>query len=783
MKYRSSLEALESRIAPAGLVKVTVTAGVLNLEGDAAANDLTIEATYPGLIAITGNNGTMISFANVTDVSAHVDVPVTALTGDLGADDDVLTVNYLNLSKGVTLTDSVGKNSFSFTDLRLGGDLSITTGGGDDSITLLGSTFTAKGVKLNPGDGANQTFLYASEINAASLTYTGGIDADAVTKNTQGEMAIAGPLSLNMGAGANDVEFTAGTLVAKGAVNIQHGTHSTGTSITNLFPNIAQYKSTLTISYVDGTNTTVVSATYDVSTVGLLKITGGSGPDTVALNGGNVTYKAAVSIAGGGGDDTITLTGSNVTYGSGVTVAGGAGTNSLTVQPTYLTAKTLTYLGGSDNDTVTLNGNSASFSGLVSVTLGDGVNSFNNANYDSLNGGLSVTGGTGVDTVTLGGYLTAKSITLRLGDGADVLSHNGSYLSVSGMADYGMGDGANTINGYFYSANYYGGLKVTAGVGDDNLGINAQNLTLAKGATLDGGLGANSLGMNGTFLDSAGDLSFTNGAHGAGTSSVSVSFTNVSLQKGVTAKFGDGAESFNITGGSSVSILGGVTVTAPGTGATTVNLNGPSFSMAGKLTVTGGSDGFSVGTSVGHLNLGSVQLTGGTGSDTVNLGGEGQIGAMTLALGAGASNISIQGQHDGLTIKGALNITAASAASGDNDYLTLANLIVTGATTIVQGAGTGYVTIDNILAAALSINTGAGNDIINFETSNSGIVSVVTGAVNILLGSGSDTVTIGNNLDLAKASFKSTVKINGGTENDVFNDNGNIYVIPSVFTQ
>ncbi len=114
-----------------------------------------------------------------------------------------------------------------------------------------------------------------------------------------------------MGAGANDVEFTAGTLVARGAVSIQHDTHDTGTSITNLSPYIAQYKSTLTISYVDGTNSTTIGATYDVSTSGLLKITGGSGPDTITLNGGNINYAGAVSIAGGDGDDSITLAGSS----------------------------------------------------------------------------------------------------------------------------------------------------------------------------------------------------------------------------------------------------------------------------------------------------------------------------------------------------------------------------------------------------------------------------------------------------------------------------------------
>jgi hypothetical protein len=388
-----------------------------------------------------------------------------------------------------------------------------------------------------------------------------------------------------------------------------------------------------------------------------------------------------------------------------------------------------------------------------------------------------------VDTVSLLGYITAKSITLRLGGGSDSLSHNGAYLTVTGMADYGLGDGDNTISGYFYSANYLGGLKVTGGIGNDTLAVSATYLNLAKGATFDGGLGTNSLSLNGTFLDSAGDLSFTNGAHATGSSSADISFTSISAKKGVTAKFGDGAEFFRIAGGANVSIAGAVTVSAPGTGASDLDLNGPSFAIGGKLSVTGGSDGFDLTTSVTYLNLGSMQLTGGAGNDVVSISAEGQIGATTLALGAGGSNISIQGQHDGLTINGALNITAASAASADNDYLTLANLIVTGATTIVQGAGAGFVTIDNILAAAVSINTGAGNDSINFETSNSGIVSLITGAVNILLGSGNDTVTIGNNAVLAKASFTKAVKITGGSENDVFNDFGNIYVVPSVFTQ
>src|SRR5205823_2688358 len=139
MPQGSSLELLESRIAPAGVVKVTVTAGVLNLEGDAAANDVTVAESSPGVLAIAGNHGTQVSFAGVTDASASVTLPVTALTGDLGGGDDVLTVKNLNLTN-VMLADTAGNNTVTLLDLRVSGDIIITTGPGNDSITLSDST-------------------------------------------------------------------------------------------------------------------------------------------------------------------------------------------------------------------------------------------------------------------------------------------------------------------------------------------------------------------------------------------------------------------------------------------------------------------------------------------------------------------------------------------------------------------------------------------------------------------------------------------------------------------
>src|SRR4051812_44345201 len=151
MSLSSSLELLECRIAPAGVVKVTVTGGVLNLEGDAAANDVTVESTSPGLLSVTGNHGTQISFAGVTEASASVTLPVTALTGDLGGGDDVLTAKNFDLAKGITLTDSTGNNTILIANVRVGGGVFITTGSGDDSITVSGSTRSATPLTVSTG--------------------------------------------------------------------------------------------------------------------------------------------------------------------------------------------------------------------------------------------------------------------------------------------------------------------------------------------------------------------------------------------------------------------------------------------------------------------------------------------------------------------------------------------------------------------------------------------------------------------------------------------------------
>ena len=135
MPHGSSLELLECRIAPAGVVKVTVTAGVLNLEGDPAANDVTVAETAPGVLAITGNHETQVSFAGVTDTSASVTLPVTTLTADLGGGNDVLALKNLTLTKDVTVTDGSGSDT-----VTIGNNADLAKASFKSSVKIVGGT-------------------------------------------------------------------------------------------------------------------------------------------------------------------------------------------------------------------------------------------------------------------------------------------------------------------------------------------------------------------------------------------------------------------------------------------------------------------------------------------------------------------------------------------------------------------------------------------------------------------------------------------------------------------
>src|SRR5260221_73358 len=89
-----SIELLETRIAPAGVITVTVSGGVLTLSGDVNANSVTVNALDAGTVDLVPAAGTHLLFHGA-DSAGTVNVPVAqpVLVAKLGGGADALTLN------------------------------------------------------------------------------------------------------------------------------------------------------------------------------------------------------------------------------------------------------------------------------------------------------------------------------------------------------------------------------------------------------------------------------------------------------------------------------------------------------------------------------------------------------------------------------------------------------------------------------------------------------------------------------------------------------------------
>ena len=80
------IELLESRIAPAGIVSISVKAGVLSISapiGDADAQTITITNPAPGSFTITPDAGTQLKLGSAAALDAGTALTLEAITSDL----------------------------------------------------------------------------------------------------------------------------------------------------------------------------------------------------------------------------------------------------------------------------------------------------------------------------------------------------------------------------------------------------------------------------------------------------------------------------------------------------------------------------------------------------------------------------------------------------------------------------------------------------------------------------------------------------------------------------
>src|SRR4051812_32018616 len=127
----SGIELLESRIAPAGLVTVTLTGGVLDLTSDDGAHEFSIRALDSTTVELSAVDGTLFRMAGGADTDTLLlTTPIKSLSVTLDDGQDALHLAGLNLPGSITIDMGEGDNTVSLDSITTKGSLGIKGGAG-----------------------------------------------------------------------------------------------------------------------------------------------------------------------------------------------------------------------------------------------------------------------------------------------------------------------------------------------------------------------------------------------------------------------------------------------------------------------------------------------------------------------------------------------------------------------------------------------------------------------------------------------------------------------------
>ncbi len=192
---RSAIEKLEDRSLLAGNVLVQL-GNTASVKGDGLDNAIEISlGSTPDEVVFRGLNGTTVN-GSANPFVATVAGGLGSLNVNLGSGNDLVVVT--NLSEA---TDSwpVASDPQNADDLVVGGDLSITSGKGDD-VVLLRHVEIAGALKVNTG--SEKDIIVAESVTAGSVSISTGSGNDQVLGRV---LSVTGTASISTGSGADAV--------------------------------------------------------------------------------------------------------------------------------------------------------------------------------------------------------------------------------------------------------------------------------------------------------------------------------------------------------------------------------------------------------------------------------------------------------------------------------------------------------------------------------------------------------------------------------------------------
>lgn len=473
-------------VATAGTLTLTdSTATTVNVKAATAASfDVTVAAAAATAVTIDSAVAFQmdaLTAALATSVAIS-GAALTTITADTLAATAVITSSSTG---GVTLTQEllagqqyVGTNSSGTDTIAVGATTkAITTGAGNDSVTLSSATLGAGG-SINAGDGSDTLTTTAAIAATASATAALGTTfSTAVSGFEKLVLTGGGTNTVNVAFLGNytDISSAGDTLLTLGGVTsgstlrlTATGTAQTVSSTTALSTGTADSLNlvlTGTTTAADVAFSTTGLTATDVETINITSnytssmtaankaaaITGGFANGMIVL--GNQVKTIVV-----GGEAGLNLTAASTALtsldASANTVGplgefswtSGATTGAVNVKglasginTIVLSAATVagTYTGSADGDTVTI------ANALANVlNLGDGTNLVNGA----ASGNNVVTGGAGADTFTTA---TTGNNVVNFGNGANAFtatSGNNTYTGGTGVDTVSVGGGLNVVD-------------------------------------------------------------------------------------------------------------------------------------------------------------------------------------------------------------------------------------------------------------------------------------------------------------------------------------------------
>ena len=525
MKTYVSIEALESRIAPAGLVMATYDAVTreLVLTGDDASNAVAIHQTGPTTWRVEGREdaGFLNTSINVAGDERFEVGPIAKLTVELRGGDDSLDLINLRSLKSLAVDMGPGADSVETLGLAVKGGATFNTGAGIDIVQLDGLAASVGGnLEINDSaDGLTFFFDAASSSVGGRVIFTGSAGPDVLTMATDTNLKIGRDIVFTGNGGFDRLEFgSQGTVSigrdAQGRSIVYEG----GSSLDRLA--IGSSKVTLLGSVemngaggndmldLDGGIVSIGRSLAGVS----VSLTGSAGIDEIDVKGSSFTAAGRVRFDGGTEADRLDISGAHrLVLKAGVSFDGGAGADVLDIGADSLAISGgVTFNGGDDPDTATIDAD-----GLITgaVVLNPGAAAVGTQGVEvtsrsglpgslKLNGPLTIdstaASSSSVDRVKLTNLSLSGPLSMLLSDGGSSVDIDN--LSAGGAVSIETRGGNDTVeierDATFGASLFRKLATIMLGGGDDTLligkGSKNNRVLFMANITADGGIGDDS---------------------------------------------------------------------------------------------------------------------------------------------------------------------------------------------------------------------------------------------------------------------------------------------------